>query len=759
MIIRRKPTGILNRRRPIGSLGQRLLQRSVAQVRRMVISRLPHRHADWESPPMVWNLGYEQDYDDWEGEEVAPQPQSDWSRPTAKSPARRSGQTPSVQATKEDEPMPADLQAIFNLHKAMGRVTGESFLHRDTEPDSQKVTKTPPTSKPVQASGRYEPPPQRPVTPRNAPPQPTPEPAETEPPPVQRRVVSKVEYMGVRNMAEEFGLAESTTESADEFEDDSFEDIPDALPGIFEDAEDSSEYAHDEAGTGHDAPRSTDDYYNEAVSAAIAKAEAPAPRTTPSTLQASPADILEDDPQKFTQTLIEQQPTSPAGEQAAQAVGNVPSVSVQSSAPTSSQPSGSSSPSTSTAQAGQTPPSSQPDQSAGPVDQTFASAPSVIEESENIQRKPADTPSASWTMDDWPKQSDEGRPYTADQLSAAIAQAEAPVQRSEPQVVRAKRIEASEPPIQPMVRPTAYTRVIDEVVEQPHEEFPVESAPSAFERRVTGQAVTGSEEFRPRPVENIHDTAPEITPPAAPSPVISSSTSVGRVARMPDMPDISDTWSEVPDVDMPQPPVQRRAIPLDEAFDAPPLPQQLVSLDEALERSGAFTEAAPIQEAPPPVLMPPIGRTRHRDISLNPPSPESARPPAPSVSPSASPVQRSIAPETVNAAIQRAEAPAPETSNTQSEQGLLSLLDLPVDTPIQRDGPPMPNVEIAPSVQTTAIQRETPASPTTSAATSGGTENTAEGEGADKAEVEKMANEVYRLLQRRLKVERERRSR
>lgn len=751
MIIRRKPTGILNRRRPIGSLGQRLLQRSVAQVRRMVISRLPHRHADWESPPMVWNQGYEQDYD-WEAEEFAPQPQSDWSRPPAKTPARRSGQPPSVQSTREDEPMPADLQAIYNLHKAMGRVTGESFLHRDAEPDSQKITKTPPTSKPVQASGRYEPPPQRPVTPRNAPPQPTPEPADTEPPPVQRRVVSKVEYMGVRNMAEEFGLAESTAESADDFEDDSFEDMPDALPGTFEDTEDSDEYDYSERDTSDSAD------YNEAVSAAIAKAEAPAPRTAPSSVQASPADILEDDPQKFTQTLIEQQPTSPAGEQAAQTAGNLPSASVQSSAPTSSQPSDSSSPSPTTS-AGQTPPSSQPDSSAGPVDQTFASAPSVIEESENIQRKPADTP-ASWTMDDWPQQNqdqedDERRPYTADQLSAAIAQAEAPVQRSEPQVVRAKRLETSEPSIQPMVRPTAYTRVIDEAEEQPRWESPSEPTPPAFERRITGQAVMGNEEFSPRPVENINYAAPAITPPAASSPTPSSAP-VGRVARMPETPDISDTWSEVPDLDMPQPTVQRRTIPLDEALDAP-LPQQPISLDEALEVSGAFTEESPRQEAPPPVLMPPIGRTRHRDISFNPPSPESARPPAPSASVGASPVQRSIAPETVNAAVQRAEAP--DTSNNQSEQGLLSLLDLPVDTPIQRDGPPMPNVDIAPSVQTTAIQRETPASPTTSA-TSGGTENNeGEGEGADKAEVEKMANEVYRLLQRRLKVERERRSR
>lgn len=749
MIIRRKPTGILNRRRPIGSLGQRLLQRSVAQVRRMVISRLPHRHADWEAQPMVWNQGNapdEQDYD-WEAEEFTPQSQPDWSYSPAKAPARRSGQMPSVQPTREDEPMPSDLQAIYNLHKAMGRVTGESFLHHDAEPDSQKITKTPPTSKPVQASGRYEPPPQRPVTPRNAPPQPTPEPAEAEPPPVQRRVVSKVEYMGVRNMAEEFGLAESTAESADDFEDDSFEDMPDALPGTFEDAEDSAEYDYDEHGTSDSAD------YNEAVSAAIAKAEAPAPRTAPSNVQASPADILEDDPQKFTQTLMEQQPTSPAGEQAVQSAGNLPSASVQSSAPTSSQPSGSSSPSTSNAQAGQTPASSQPDSSAGPVDQTFASAPSVIEESENIQRKPADTP-----LDDWSEQDIEGRPYTADQLSAAIAQAEAPIQRSEPQVVRAKRIEASEPAIQPMVRPTAYTRVIEEIEDQRRQEFPVESAPSAFERRVTGQAVIGGEEFSPRPVENIHDAAPEITPPATLSPVMPSSAPMGRVARMPETPDmldISDTWSEVPEMDKAEPTVQRRAIPLDEAFDAPPLPQQLVSLDEALEMSGAFTE----EEAPPPVLMPPIGRTRHRDISFNPPSPESARPPAPSASVSGSPVQRSIAPETVNAAIQRAEAPAPETSNTQSEQGLLSLLDLPVDTPIQRDGPPMPNVDIAPSVQTTVIQRETPASPTTSA-TSGGTENNeGEGEGGDKAEVEKMANEVYRLLQRRLKVERERRSR
>ena len=78
MIIRRKPTGILNRRRPIGSLGQRLLQRSVAQVRRMVISRLPQRNPDWESPSMIWNRDYAPDEQEYETgfEEYTPQP--DW---------------------------------------------------------------------------------------------------------------------------------------------------------------------------------------------------------------------------------------------------------------------------------------------------------------------------------------------------------------------------------------------------------------------------------------------------------------------------------------------------------------------------------------------------------------------------------------------------------------------------------------------------------------------------------------------------------
>ncbi len=745
MIIRRKPTGILNRRRPIGSLGQRLLQRSVAQVRRMVISRLPQRNPDWESPSMIWNRDYAPDEQDYEAgfEEYTPQP--DWTHLPAKAPSRRSGPTPSVQPAREDEPMPVDLQAIFNLHKSKGRVTGESFLHRDAEPDSQKITKTPPTAKPVQASGRYEPPPQRPVTPRNAPP--TPEPAESEPPPVQRRVMSKVEYMGVRNMAEEFGLAEPTSESAEDYEEGSFEDdMPDALPGTFEDRDEDDDF-------GYDSREAALTGYNESVSAAIAKAEAPTPRTASSHVQASPMD---DDPQKFTQTLIEQQTTSVAGEQAAQ---STPNTSTQ-----SSQPPTTSSPATPSAQAGQAgqadqaPPSSQPDQSAGPVDPMFmGAAPSVIEESENIQRKPADTPQGNLAergesySEPYAEPYDEARAYTSDQLSAAIAQAEAPVSRAEPQVVRAKRIDSAEPTVQPMVRPTAYTRIVDEVEEQPRREMSQESAAPSFERRVTGQAVMGGEEFSPRPVENlaekIHYAAPAITPPATPSPAPSSVPS-GRVARMPQMPDMPNIPNimEAPEVEMPA--VQRQAVPLDEVFETS-LPRQSVSLDEALEMSGTLTEV------PPPVLMPPIGKTRHRDIAMNQSSPESARPPVGSTAAaSASSVQRSITP---SAAVQRAEAPAPDGSNTQSEQGLLSLLNLPADTPIQRDGPPMPNVEVTPTVQTMAIQRETSAAPTSSA--SGGTENAGEGEGADKAEVEKMATEVYRLLQRRLKVERERRSR
>ncbi|MBI5927827.1 MAG: hypothetical protein HY862_00845 [Chloroflexi bacterium] len=709
MIIRRKPTGVLIRRRPIGSLGQRLLQRSVAQVRRMVISRLPQRNLDtWESQPMVWNRDFMPEEPDFEAEsqDYLPEPTPEWSTP--KAPPRRPSPAPSLQA-KEEDAMPRDLQAIYNMHKAMGHVTGESFLHRDAEPDSQKITKTPPSAKPVQASGRYEPPPQRPVMPRN--PQPTPESVEPEPPPVQRRVMSKVEYLGTRNMAEELGLTETSSETGDDFEDDSFEeDMPDALPGSFEDADENPSY-------------------NEAVSAAIAKAEAPTSHSASASVQASPADFLEDDPQKFTQTLIEQQPVAPAGEQqAAQSSPNQANQSSQST-PQSSQ-------ADSPSQAAPTSQAGQPVQSAASPDQMFmGAAPSVIEESENIQRKPADVAEPTDFA-----QNDEVRPYTPDQLSAAIAQAEAPAQNAEPQVVRAKRIETPEPTIQSMVQPVFHTRIVDEVEDQPRNALPEVDAPT-FERRATGQPLVGGEDFSPRVVETRDYTAPAITPPSVPA-----VAPAGRVARMPEI-------TEVPEIDMP--PVRRQSIPLDEAFDTS-LPKQSVSLDEALLNTGAFTES-PIQEAPTPILMPPIGKTRYRDIPLNPPSPEAARPPAtPSVSASASPVQRSVAPDAVAAAVQRAEAPAPEASNTQTEQGLLSLLDLPEDTPIQRDGPPMPNVEVTPSVQTAAIQRETSASP---AVATGAPESSDDGEGANKAEVDKMANEVYRLLQRRLKVERERRSR
>jgi hypothetical protein len=112
----------------------------------------------------------------------------------------------------------------------------------------------------------------------------------------------------------------------------------------------------------------------------------------------------------------------------------------------------------------------------------------------------------------------------------------------------------------------------------------------------------------------------------------------------------------------------------------------------------------------------------------------------------------------------------PDTSPaTAVERDLLGLLNLPPNTPVRRDWTPMPPVNVAPDSQgdgspglvgtaTPSLQAAREESPSLTASDEderGKDETGAKDEGA---EVEKMAREVYRILQRRLKVERERSS-
>ncbi len=191
-----------------------------------------------------------------------------------------------------------------------------------------------------------------------------------------------------------------------------------------------------------------------------------------------------------------------------------------------------------------------------------------------------------------------------------------------------------------------------------------------------------------------------------------------------------------PGTDRTATPVQRDVI---EVPGESSLPRQSVDLGQALMASGFVSRpptsdpvtsttgySTPITEAEP-ILMPPIGRARH---------------PSPSPTP---PVQRSA-----SQSVTPPQAPAPPPANTATDVELLNLLNLPADTPIQRSGPPVPTPSS--DVELPAIQREE----TAPSATAESTETGEAGAGEGQADVEKMARKVYKILQRRFRIERER---
>jgi hypothetical protein len=104
------------------------------------------------------------------------------------------------------------------------------------------------------------------------------------------------------------------------------------------------------------------------------------------------------------------------------------------------------------------------------------------------------------------------------------------------------------------------------------------------------------------------------------------------------------------------------------------------------------------------------------------------------------------------------------SENTPEEMGLLELLDLPPDTPIRRDGAPMPSVSqsvqrtVAPDIPDTPdVQpvRESMAAPsmTSRLASEDDTSDEQPSASDNRQEVEKMAEKVYRILQRRFRID------
>jgi hypothetical protein len=88
------------------------------------------------------------------------------------------------------------------------------------------------------------------------------------------------------------------------------------------------------------------------------------------------------------------------------------------------------------------------------------------------------------------------------------------------------------------------------------------------------------------------------------------------------------------------------------------------------------------------------------------------------------------------------------------DASLLDALGMPPDTDIQRSGPQLPTISESPPVETEApiaIQRVDSGN-----AEGGNDSEVLQNESASLPDVEEMAKQVYRILQRRFRIERER---
>ncbi|MCI0713345.1 MAG: hypothetical protein L0154_24530 [Chloroflexi bacterium] len=189
--------------------------------------------------------------------------------------------------------------------------------------------------------------------------------------------------------------------------------------------------------------------------------------------------------------------------------------------------------------------------------------------------------------------------------------------------------------------------------------------------------------------------------------------------------------------------------------------EQDIDLSEALFGGEQDVQRRPIPEhdGPTPTLMPPIGKLRHtRPVSEQSMPRQVARRTDRDEDQEISPLDlMRMASASVDAdiardeAIRAAERPSSvQMSRDEDDSGpddheaqLLTLLDLPADTPIQREGPPMP------TPATSTVQRELQDE-------GGNVEGEAPVEGESGKSLDEQAQEVYDILKRKLRIENER---
>ena len=179
------------------------------------------------------------------------------------------------------------------------------------------------------------------------------------------------------------------------------------------------------------------------------------------------------------------------------------------------------------------------------------------------------------------------------------------------------------------------------------------------------------------------------------------------------------------------------------------LPERSIDLGTALfgggeQKSRPASIRRRTSDGPLPTVMPPIGRAQHK-------------------APPQSFIQREFEPTPeAEAYIQRATAPVADDIEYRepsvAETGLLALLDMPADTPIQQSGgAPLPSVQTSRDDNMSDLQRAVEMGEVTSEAEdTGNSEDASESSEPNPEDVKKMANQVYQIIKRRLKTEQER---
>ncbi len=701
MIIRPRMPRILNRRSRTGILGLRSLQRSVVHVRRMVISRLPeHAPEDIQSAidqPLVWS-----DHQSLLTGPTEPVTLDAGRRRSTSTPFHQPNQSaqPGQRVQRapdqtEPETMPKDLQAIFNFHRDKGNVNPQaSFMDRirDDLVSQGKPASTKSTRPGASPTPSTPPPAQQPVQR-----QPADDdfPIVVEPPP-PRRVRSRVEYVKPEQTATPSVQKQSDQNS------ESSDDDPSLLSSSTEQPID--EIPFDLADDLPDAMPGSFDM--DPVDQAIARAEAPSGPPQVS-LSRDDADLADDSPQAYHADYQDEPEADNAVDQAitrAEAPNNPPQISLSRD--------------------------EYQDESAeaNAVDQaiTRAEAPSsppqvsLSRDDADLAYDDVDEPYYDEPHDDYQDES-----ATSSALDQAIARAEAPA----PQVSLSRDDEEN------------FATVLD-IPTEPESPSDESSSIGQRPRKLTVSNATPPMQIQPLRIKTPGDEEESFLDSANDDSNIDDGGEDNATADMAP----AEEETAAGDVQMMRDDIGYYSAPEPDA-----LPEQSVDLGAALF-GGSQLPPAQVQPSvqrrpdngPTPTVMPPIGSTQHKS------SPQSF-------------VRREIDRQAaLDAHIQRAEAPSEDDTDfrapTDEETGLLSLLDMPEDTPIQQSGgESMPNIQ-ASREQEIDVQRAVETGEVTSEVEGGDNEGDSESSSNEpnSEDVKKMANQVYSLIKRRLKIEQQR---